>query len=90
MKHSCGNCKYVNESENGEHCNGCKQNATDKFEQMTNADRIRSMTDEELADFLVVFDACCMCSHNTDSFCSSKNCDEIGITKKWLQSPAEV
>lgn len=62
----------------------------DHYEVMCNADRIRNMTDEELTEFLVVFDACCMCSHNTDSFCSSKNCDEIGITKKWLQSPAEV
>lgn len=54
----------------------------------TNADRIRSMTDEELAEFLCVYDACAMCEHNYDDFCCTKNCNEVCITKKWLQSPA--
>lgn len=31
---------------------GCKQNAVDKYTRMTNADRIRSMSDEELAEWL--------------------------------------
>lgn len=52
---------------------------------MTNADRIRSMSDEELAGFLCEFDACYLCEHN-DQTCGSKVCDEIGITERWLKS----
>lgn len=55
---------------------------------MTNADRIRSMTDEELSVFL--------CEHLK---CYSNSCPGIGLCKtnegkangllKWLQQPAE-
>lgn len=55
----------------------------------TNADRIRNMTDEELAEFLCVYDACVMCEHVSASFCSTNDCNEIDVTLKWLQSPAE-
>lgn len=60
------------------------------YKTMSQANRIRSMTDEELAEFLLKFDICPMCNHNTDDFCSTANCNEIGITEKWLQSPVEV
>lgn len=36
-------------------CIGCKQNSVDKYKRMTQADRIRSMSDEELAEFLANF-----------------------------------
>lgn len=53
MEHDgCRNCKYEHLTEHEEPCNRCKQNATDLYEPMTNADRIRQMQDEELADFL--------------------------------------
>ena len=51
----CPKCKYVNERADGEHCKYCTLNAcqfTLNFKPMTNADRIRNMSDEELADFL--------------------------------------
>lgn len=51
MEHICEKCKYTGESETGNHCRNCTQNAVDNFKPMTNADRIRNMTDEELADF---------------------------------------
>lgn len=54
MEHDgCVGCKYENEDANSKHCLGCKQNAIDKYAPMTNSDRIRSMSDEELAEFLL-------------------------------------
>lgn len=53
--------------------------------KVTNADRIRSMTDEELAKFLCEFDPCHLCEHKYQK-CSFKDCEEIRITKEWLKS----
>ena len=54
MEHDgCKLCKYEHCSMESKECSGCTQNATDKYKRMTNADRIRSMSDEELADFLM-------------------------------------
>ena len=53
MEHDgCKLCKYENCSMESKECMGCKQNAVDKYTRITNADRIRSMSDEELAEFL--------------------------------------
>lgn len=60
----------------------------DKYECMTNADKIRNMTDEELAEFLCLYDACVTCSHDGKT-CNSMNCDEIGVTERWLQKEVE-
>ena len=51
----CENCKYYNVAPYGEPCDGCQDFVY--FEPMTNADRIRSMSDEELAT--------AMCQNNT-------------------------
>ena len=45
----CKGCKYEHCSPESKECQGCKQNAVDKYTKMTQADRIRSMSDEELA-----------------------------------------
>lgn len=86
----CTGCKYENQDEHLEpcfHCEGTKQG--DKYSRMTNADRIRSMSDEELVKFIVgLNDHClagiglCDCSgakHCSDSLCENK-------TRKWLQA----
>ena len=53
MEHDeCKLCKYENYSMESKECMGCKQNVVDKYTRITNADRIRSMSDEELAEFL--------------------------------------
>ena len=53
MEHDgCVGCKYENEIPDSKYCMGCKQNAIDKYTPMTNADKIRSMSDEELAELL--------------------------------------
>ena len=51
----------------------------------TNADRIRSMTDEELADFFYGIRECSVCAYNYEDRCV--RCSD-GIFK-WLQKPAE-
>lgn len=74
------------------------QNAIDKFKAevrkelgvQSNADRIRSMSDEELADFIRELNECCLagagmvdCSNNTDCI------DCKGVVLKWLQQEVE-
>ena len=52
MEHDgCKGCKYENCNPESKECMGCKQNAVDKYKRMTQADRIRSMSDEELAEW---------------------------------------
>ena len=60
---------------------------------MTNADRIRSMSDEELAEFLerVHVDPCSACCDNL-YWCRRNNAPEPVCKNhflKWLQQPAE-
>lgn len=84
----CIQCKYVG-------VNGRPQPSNWKPHHMTNAERIRAMTDQELADFL--------CGVYDDENCSVYQCesgkfingtiildyDEFKILD-WLQQPAEV
>ena len=74
MEHDgCKLCKYENCSMESKECIGCKQNAVDKYTRMTQAERIRSMSDEELAEFIRELNECCLagagmvdCSNKTD------------------------
>lgn len=55
MEHDgCKGCVYERKSVKNKHCRGCKQNATDKYKRMTNADRIRQMNNMELVNLLIV------------------------------------
>ena len=47
---NCINCKYGMTTDDYEHCGNCDKGSN--FVKMTNADRIRSMTDEELAEYI--------------------------------------
>lgn len=49
--------------------------------QLTNADRIRAMSDDELADFIT---NCGCYDHSRDCRASCKDC-----TMEWLKQPAE-
>ena len=54
MKHGCDNCKYRFFPVTRSPCDNCAMSG-DKYSEwtaQTNADRIRSMTDEALAEFL--------------------------------------
>ena len=61
--------------------------------KITNADRIRSMNDEELAVFLEQFEICNYCEYSHNGRCSFENpCVHefaISISYKWLQSEAK-
>ena len=82
MEHDgCKGCLYESEQETSEHCTGCIQNAVDKYTPMTNADRIRNMSDEELAETI-------MCPFHSDGIgCIGKSC--FGCSLKWLKEKVE-
>lgn len=91
MEHDgCKGCKYEKCSMESKECMGCKQNSVDKYKRMTQGDRIRSMSDEELAEFIRNLNECCLagagmvdCSNNTDYI------DCKGFVLEWLQSEVE-
>lgn len=80
--HTC-NCQHNNNSRDNEPCCRCDS-------RMTNADRIRKMSDEELAELLFNKSRCDNCFAN----CNDKdNCPSLGSCYsrhlEWLQSEAE-
>ena len=90
MEHDgCKGCKYENCSMESKECQGCNQNAVDKYTRMTQADRIRSFSDEELAEFI---EQVSIDSMDTFSF-GTKDYEEIWKHKEtalqWLQSEVE-
>ena len=61
----------------------------DHYEVMCNADRIRNMTDEELAYFLFHIGVNCALCHEKGGCESHRFCDDETL-EEWLQSPVEV
>lgn len=65
----------------------------DKFNQkildqpMTNADRIRGMTDKELIEFLGFHSLCAHISSEHNAWCQCHNCTDCLV--EWLQQPAK-
>lgn len=51
-----------------------------------NADKIRAMSDEELAEFLLHFQHCDICDEQLEMYCTEECTKNI---VKWLQSEAE-
>ena len=76
----CKGCAYVSRGEHEAPCIKCVQNASDNYKRMTNADRIRTMNDEELADFIEMKQFFALANNGTDG-------EEY--TLKWLQSEVE-
>lgn len=80
-------CQYF--VEHGEYHEVCKDQKIKKI--VTNADHIRSMSDEELADFLEEFEACDVCKYYDKNRCTFENpCvhEFAGIMIwEWLKSP---
>ena len=63
--------------------------AKPKNKQMTNADRIRAMSDEELAAMLKDYKDCnknCIISNGKHCY---QICEEESVLLKWLKQPAE-
>lgn len=72
-------------------CYGCNM-----FREPTNADRIRAMSDEELAVFLLCFGCCHYCTENERlgneaRFLLGEKCDEQceQHLTEWLKQPAQ-
>lgn len=79
MEHDgCKGCKYEQCEDDSKYCNGCKQNAVDKYTRMTNADRIRSFSDEELAEFMA----------NKGGYIACSQCDFFNRDKEKCESPS--
>ena len=56
----------------------------------TNADRIRNMSDEELAEFITGLSKRCLAGIGKCDCSAYKTCDNCNVeVKKWLQSEAE-
>ena len=87
MEHDgCKLCKYENCSMESEECIGCKQNAVDKYMRITNADRIRSFSDEELAMNMMCTNENGLGKIECDK---SDNCNCYAGILKWLQQEVE-
>ena len=92
----CDKCKHDNKEPNVFPCVECSHNrAVDHYEPMTNADRIRNMTDEELTQFI----KCARCDALYGSTCEQqpycegmlgKTCNAVERIDKglleWLQA----
>ena len=86
----CKGCAYESERKHGEHCSVCEGTKQgDMYKRATNADRIRSMSDEELAQLI---EQISVDSMDTISF-GTKDYEEILEHKetalKWLQSEVQ-
>lgn len=79
-ENSCDTCRYQDKGENEVPCIECSKRYQNKYTPMTNADRIRQMTDEELTELI-------RCPHNVDGCSVVKlSCEEC--TLEWLREVA--
>lgn len=71
-------------------CDTCihDRSLKDNYEPLTNGDRIRAMTDEELAEFLLPLGTyfCSLVLVDADDCSRADNCDECRLA--WLKKPA--
>jgi hypothetical protein len=105
MANSCETCKHYEVEAYNEPCVSCRFRDYDvptkwenPFKQKTNADRIRAMSDEELAEFLVVanptnciecaFSCGWRCQPDRQDYSDTEKCVEG--KKRWLKQPVEV
>ena len=79
-KAECNQCKYTDRQ-------GEKVPSNWKPLPMTNADRIRAMSDEELAEFLGEYRFCDICEEGCDACSYHGDCDKRIM--EWLKQPAE-
>ena len=95
---TCNICKYSGMPIYRSPCSECKGFSKYEYEKLqTNADRIRSMIDDELAEFLThinptncqdcAFSHGWRCQPDRDDYSDFKKCEEG--RKRWLQQPAE-
>ena len=81
----------------GRPCTFSKECFEAEEDRETNADRIRAMSDEELADIFLRADFCKCCEHEKDEVCNYicaypniplyEGCKQAAL--KWMKQPAE-
>ena len=89
---SCDKCKHGWKTEEDYPCNTCKHgvNIDDFFTPKTNVDAIRSMEDEELAEFIEGLSNHCLAGIgevNCSEQITCENCKTTALT--WLQKEVE-
>lgn len=84
-RHLCGSREEATFTDHSE-CAAFNKSVSDK--PMTNADRIRAMTDEALAIFLCVHSECNTNSCPAQEMCEASGEEADGLLK-WLRQPAE-
>lgn len=101
MEHDgCKGCAYESEGKHGEHCSVCEGTKQgDMYKRATQSDRIRAMSDEELAELFYSFnnleDKVKFCKNNdicTDILEDGKEIPDSMCKKclvEWLQSEVE-
>lgn len=96
MEHDgCKGCRYESELEESVYCQGCKQNAVDKYVKRTNADRIRGMDTEKLAESRIDrIDIYCksdtqMWTGDFSGIAKSKD-EAMKLEKEWLKSECDA
>lgn len=78
----CKRCKNYSEKCD---CRECKPDY-----RTTNADRIRAMSDEELAEFIRELNECCLAGAGKVDCSKNEDCiDCKGVVLEWLQSEVE-
>ena len=81
----CGKCKIQRSKPI---CNSCR--GFNKFIPMTQADCIRSMSDEELAEFIRELNERCLAGAGMVDCSKNEDCiDCKGVVLEWLQSEVE-
>lgn len=82
----CSGCKYEHLKGSEKPCCDCANMHMDKYEPITNADRIRNMSDEELTKNLCLLLDCRKCP--TFKTCNAGSMCYANLLE-WLQSEAE-
>jgi len=85
----CSSCKYRIAPDGRAACDGCihDEGLKDRYEPMTNADRIRNMTDEELAEKISIISNCVYCPIRCGILGTLEECKAKWLS--WLRSPVE-
>lgn len=81
----CATCKRSSKADGWAVCANCLHNNSrkDRYEPLTNADRIRNMTDEELATLISGGDH--ICDRIPEWVCKGAKCFDCCLA--WLRSP---
>ena len=91
---TCMQCKHMTECKDDAFANDAKfcPNESAKycigFEPFTNADRIRDMSDEQLAKFIGHNSLCDQIQNDNDAWCKKQRVCE-GCLVEWLKQPAK-